>query len=92
MTNRDKITEILYKNSFDTSEGLTIRFEKISKLIDDLEALSICEVSRSKQADEATEIDRIRQNKWIDEINEGWLKTLKEHHNLRQSIEDKTIR
>lgn len=47
MTNRQKITRLIYTNSKDTSEGLTIRFEKISKLIDDLEALSIFEVSIS---------------------------------------------
>ena len=39
MNNRDKITEIIYKNSTDTSDGLLIRFENIEKLIDKLQAI-----------------------------------------------------
>ena len=41
MKNRDKITEIIYKNSSDTGNGLVIKFEMIEPVIDKLEALGI---------------------------------------------------
>lgn len=42
------ITEIIYKNSHDTSEGLLIDFKNIHNLIDKLdEAFSLYDVSKS---------------------------------------------
>ena len=39
MKKRDKITEIIYQNSTDTSEGMLIRYIKIEGLIDELAAI-----------------------------------------------------
>jgi len=89
---KEEIAQWVIDNRYAKSEKEKVSdFEMYHTIIEQIEALSICEVSRSKQTDEATDIDRIRQNKWINEINEDWLKTLKEHYNLTQSIEDKTI-
>jgi hypothetical protein len=38
-TKKEKITEILYKNSHDNSEGLVIKFENIEKVINLLKEL-----------------------------------------------------
>ena len=86
MTNRDKITEILYKNSFDTSEGLTIRFEKIESIIDKIEALSICEVNRSLPTKEEIIFEGEKQIvDWI----EGNTENEKQHYRIafRRSFE-----
>jgi hypothetical protein len=38
-TKEEKIVEILYKNSYDNSEGLVIKFENIQKVINLLKEL-----------------------------------------------------
>jgi len=45
MKSKSKVTETIYKNSTDTSDGLLIKFENIEKVIAELEALSICSSS-----------------------------------------------
>ena len=48
-------------------------------------------VNRSEPIDEATVLDSIRQNEWIDQLNDTFNKLIKEDRDLEQSIEDKTL-
>ena len=65
MTNREKITREIYRNSTDTSEGLLIRFDKISPTIDKLEALSIYDSSlKLPSFDETVSIKKDFTNKY----------------------------